>query len=73
MGIKTFWKILDGQGIGEEGQLCALEGSALAIDLSGWIVASQQITSNNRKIRKPHLRYVRCTGKARADSPVLLM
>ena len=56
MGIKTLWKLLDGQNIGEEGHSSDLKDCRLAVDLSGWIVASQLVSAVNRKIRKPHLR-----------------
>lgn len=57
MGVISFWKLLDNEQIGADGHLDELHGKKVAVDISGWIVQSEQVQYGQRKINKPHIRY----------------
>lgn len=55
MGVKELWGLVS--PVGELQPLNALEGQAVAVDLSCWVVESQSLHLGNMVI-KPHLRSV---------------
>lgn len=44
MGVKDLWNIIS--PLSDRRPLFELQGKAIAIDLSGWIVDSQSVTDN---------------------------
>ena len=56
MGVHHLWQLLDEHGVGEQCNMQSMRGQTVAIDFSGWAVATDMLANHQELGNHPVLR-----------------